>query len=132
LSHGVILHLWKITSDPYSNLGPTVLQGGEGGSGAVHWLILTILANPDQAVKAQEEIDRIIGNGRVPTWKDYDDLPYVRAFVKECLRFRPTSTPGIPHMMTEDVVVDGFLYPKEAAIWFNTCRFFLQRRRIGY
>ena len=38
--------------------------------------------------KAQQEIDRVC-QGRLPEFTDYDALPYVRAILKEILRWNP-------------------------------------------
>jgi len=35
----------------------------------------------------QEEIDRVVGSDRAPTWEDEKDLPYLRASIK--------GTPGL-------------------------------------
>ena len=37
--------------------------------------------------KAQEEINKVIGSDRLPTFADMADLPYVGACVKETLRY---------------------------------------------
>lgn len=36
---------------------------------------------------AQEEIDKVIGGGRLPTFEERDVLPYLTAIVKEILRY---------------------------------------------
>ncbi|KAG5222622.1 cytochrome P450 [Salix suchowensis] len=43
------------------------------------------------SAKAQEEIDRVVGRDRTPTFKDFDALMYIRAIVKETLRWRPVG-----------------------------------------
>jgi hypothetical protein len=40
---------------------------------------------PDTAMKAQKEIDEVIGSERLPTFDDRLHLPYVNAFVKEVM-----------------------------------------------
>jgi len=40
---------------------------------------------PDTAIKAQKEIDEVIGSERLPTFDDRLHLPYVNAFVKEVM-----------------------------------------------
>jgi len=44
--------------------------------------------------KAQAEIDRVVGRSRLPKFSDYDNLPYIRALVKEVLRWRPVAPAG--------------------------------------
>ena len=48
--------------------------------------ILAMLHYPDVYHKAQEEIDRVIGNRRLPEIADRDSLPYFEAIMKELYR----------------------------------------------
>ncbi len=53
---------------------------------------------PDVQRTAQEEIDRVIGIGRLPTFSDRENLPYIEAIVTEAWRWQPllrTSSMGI-------------------------------------
>jgi cytochrome P450 len=49
--------------------------------------------NPSVQKKAQADIDRVAPN-RLPTLDDYDSLPYIRAIVKEILRWGPVAPLG--------------------------------------
>ena len=42
---------------------------------------------PDCLKKAQAEIDRVVGNDRLPAFSDRESLPYIDALVKESLRW---------------------------------------------
>ena len=42
--------------------------------------------NPEVFKKAQEEIDRVIGNGRLVDYDDKASLPYFSAVLREVLR----------------------------------------------
>jgi cytochrome P450 len=46
---------------------------------------------PEVQRKAQEEIDKVIGNDRLPTMADQASLPYLGAVVKEVLRWNPVT-----------------------------------------
>jgi cytochrome P450 len=74
---------------------------------------------PEVQLKAQEEIDRIVGTKRLPNVEDRANLPYVDAIVKEVLRWHPVGPIGLPHMTTEDDIFDGYLIPKGALILAN-------------
>lgn len=37
--------------------------------------------------KAQAEVDRVIGVDTLPTFKHRDQLPYIDALIKECMRW---------------------------------------------
>ena len=49
--------------------------------------------NPSVQEKAQVDIDRVAPN-RLPTLDDYDSLPYIRAIIKEVLRWDPIAPIG--------------------------------------
>jgi cytochrome P450 len=50
--------------------------------------------NPDVMKRAQTELDSVVGRSRLPTFEDKEKLPYIRAIVKETLRWRPVGPLG--------------------------------------
>jgi hypothetical protein len=108
----------------YRNLGGTLLEGSDTSSGMLQTFILILTAYPEAQMRAQAEIDQIIGSQTPPTWSDLEDLPYVKAFMEEvsfkivsfswliipeCCRFRPVDPLLIPHAMSKDEYVCSFL-----------------------
>ena len=67
----------------YRNLGGTLLEGSDTSSGMLQTFILILTTYPEAQMKAQAEIDQIIGSQTPPTWSDLEDLPYVQAFMEE-------------------------------------------------
>ena len=66
-----------------------------------------------EAVKtAQRELDSVTGLNRLPTMDDLGDLPYVSAFIKELLRWRPLTPIGMPRASTEDDEYEGYHLPR--------------------
>jgi cytochrome P450 len=59
----------------------------------------------------QEELDRVCGD-RLPVAEDRPNLPFLRAVIRECLRWRPPVPTGIPHYLTEDDEYNGYHIPK--------------------
>lgn len=45
-----------------------------------------MLHNPGSARKAQDELDRVVGGDRMPTFDDEKMLPYLAALIKETMR----------------------------------------------
>jgi cytochrome P450 len=80
---------------------------------------LAMIVFPDVQRKAQEEIDRVVGPDRLPSFDDRDNLPYINAIVKEILRWHPVAPMGVPHVSTEDDLYDGYLIPKGALVLPN-------------
>ena len=56
--------------------------GSETTSQALNNIIVGLLSNPEVVEKAHEELDRVIGSDRTPTFNDEPKLPYIRAIVK--------------------------------------------------
>jgi cytochrome P450 len=86
--------------------------------------MLAMVLFPEAARTAQEEIDRIIGSNRLPTFEDESDLPYVRALVKEVLRWRPVNKFGMMHATSEDDWYGEFFIPKGTVAvlnWWYVC-----------
>ena len=78
-----------------------------------------MLHNPAASRKAQEELDRVVGRNRLPTFEDEPSLPYVGAFLKELNRWQPSVPLGVPHAVTEDDVYEDFYIPKGATVVGN-------------
>ncbi len=61
-----------------------LMDGGvETSASYIQNFILALVCYPACQAKAQAEIDGVIGGDRVPTLEDFDDLPYLRALIKE-------------------------------------------------
>ncbi|EXJ76362.1 uncharacterized protein A1O5_00870 [Cladophialophora psammophila CBS 110553] len=82
--------------------------------------VLAMCVFPGAQKKAQEEINRVVGDHRMPEWSDEASLPYVAALVSEVLRWRSvTILGGIPHSPIQDDDYRGYFIPKETAITGN-------------
>lgn len=53
---------------------------------ALGTFFLVMLLNPGVQKKAQDELDRVVGNDRLPAFEDESSLPYISAVVKEIMR----------------------------------------------
>ncbi|KAF7366793.1 Cytochrome P450 [Mycena sanguinolenta] len=70
--------------------------------------ILAMLHAPQVQKIAQEELDRVVGTDRLPTYANREELPYINAIVKESLRWELVIPLGVPHRAMEDDVSSGF------------------------
>ncbi|TBU32655.1 cytochrome P450 [Dichomitus squalens] len=68
---------------------------------------------------AHAEIEAVIGNDRLPTAEDRENLPYVNAVFLETLRWNNVAPLGIPHRLIEDDVHDGYYLPKGTTVITN-------------
>ncbi len=88
------------------------IGGSDTTSVAMSWWTLAMLAYPETQARAHAELDDVVGRSRMPTFADYPHLPYIRAMVKELLRWRPVGPLGVPHRTKEDDWYEGMFIPK--------------------
>src|SRR5579859_486449 len=82
--------------------GTMIEAGSETTSQALNNCIIGLLSNPEAIRLGQEELDRVIGSDRPPNYDDEESLPYIRAIIKEILRWRPVNKFGQNHLNIED------------------------------
>ncbi|KAI0046797.1 cytochrome P450 [Auriscalpium vulgare] len=93
--------------------------GAETTSGVLMWWTLAMAAHPDVQARAQQELDAVVGRGRLPSFTDLAHLPYIRAIVKEALRWRPVTPFSIPHRLMEDDWYEGMFLPRGTLVLPN-------------
>uniref|UniRef100_A0A0W0F7L8 Cytochrome P450 n=1 Tax=Moniliophthora roreri TaxID=221103 RepID=A0A0W0F7L8_MONRR len=80
---------------------------------------LAMARNIHSQKKAQQEIDAVVGRGRLPNLDDRDSLPYVEAVYQEVMRWYPPLPLGVPHMATTDDNYRGYYIPQGALVFAN-------------
>ncbi|KAK3354060.1 cytochrome P450 [Lasiosphaeria hispida] len=98
--------------------GSPFSAGVETSAGSISSFFLACARfGPQFIPRAQEELDRVVGPGRLPTFDDLPALEYVRAIASETLRWRPIAVlGGTPHASTADDVYKGMFIPKGSTI----------------
>ncbi|KAM5145946.1 cytochrome P450 2A5-like [Mantella aurantiaca] len=86
--------------------------GVETSSTTMYYSILILLKYPDVCAKVQEEIDRVIGRNRCPTFKDRNCMPYTEAVTHEMNRFIDLLPLGVPRKTARTVALNGYTIPK--------------------
>ncbi|KAL0565623.1 hypothetical protein V5O48_016400 [Marasmius crinis-equi] len=69
--------------------------------------------------RGQEEIDSVVGSGRLPDFEDRENLPYVNALIAETMRWNPVVPLALVHRATQDDVYDGYFIPAGSTIVAN-------------
>ncbi|KAK6537207.1 hypothetical protein TWF694_011404 [Orbilia ellipsospora] len=111
--------------DLIKNSAASMYGGGADTTvAALGFFFLAMTLFPEVQVKAREEIDRVIGGDRLPTFEDRASLPYVEAVVKETLRWIPIAPLCVPHTSNEEDEFRGYRIPKGAIVvpslaWFS-------------
>jgi cytochrome P450 len=106
------IHKWSASS--------MYLGGADTTVSSLMTFFLAMMMFPDVQKKAQEELDRVIGGGRLPTSADKGTLPYIDAIVKETHRWHPVLPMGLPHSTTQDDVINGYRIPEGSILLPNT------------
>lgn len=96
-----------------------------------------MVLHPEVAKKAQAELDRVVGQNRLPDFSDKAALSYITAIMKECLRWNPVSPlreslfpyllyantkvtfSAVAHRLTEDDVYKGMFMPAGSVVLGN-------------
>ncbi|KAJ7737690.1 cytochrome P450 [Mycena metata] len=93
--------------------------GADTTSSVLGWFLFVMLSFPEVQRRAQTELDAVVGRSRMPTFADYNSLPYIRALIKEILRWAPVGPIGLPHQLVEDDYYDGHFIPKGSIVIAN-------------
>jgi len=80
---------------------------------------LAMVLNPEVLKKAQGELDRVVGKGRLPEFSDRDNLPYTDAVVKEVLRWNPPLPISVPRRATQDDIYREYFIPAGTTVIEN-------------
>ncbi|KAF5867860.1 putative cytochrome p450 protein [Botrytis fragariae] len=105
------------TSGAYIS-GSFLQAGSETTSAVLLGFVQAMVIFPEVSKKAQAELDAVCKD-RLPELEDMQNLPYIRACVKESLRWMPTDILGVPHSLSRDDYYNGYKIPKNAEIIFN-------------
>nr|BAL05143.1 cytochrome P450 [Phanerodontia chrysosporium] len=85
---------------------------------ALSWFFLSMALHPEVQAKAQAEIDKVVGNERLPRFEDKESLPYVSAVMQEVFRWHPV-VPMIPHALSKDDEYRGYFIPAKTSLIGN-------------
>lgn len=67
------------------------------------WTIAILCHYPEVQERVSAEIDAFVErNGRLPLFTERLELQFCISVMKECMRFKPITTFGIPHYVNED------------------------------
>ena len=64
-----------------------------------------MVLNPDVQRCAQEEVDRVVGNDRLPVVSDLDKLQYLNAVLKEVMRWHTVACIGTSRLFFAGIVI---------------------------
>lgn len=109
-----------MSDDEGARLIGTMYGAGVGTTAAALMsFTLAMVHSPLWMQRMQVEVDKVVGSTRLPDFSDMDDLPTVRAIVKETLRWRPVTAGGIPHKLIKNDIYENMFFPAGTNVHFN-------------
>ncbi|KAK7024506.1 hypothetical protein VNI00_016259 [Paramarasmius palmivorus] len=85
----------------------------EAGTDTIYTGLLSFIL---AMLKAQQELDRVVGSGRLPDFADKDALPYCTAIMYEVMRWQPIGPVGVIHYIHVEDEYRGYHIPKDSTV----------------
>ncbi|NWU95821.1 CP2J2 protein, partial [Upupa epops] len=96
-----------------------IFAGTETTSTTIRWALLYMAVYPEIQARVQAEIDAVIGQARMPTLEDRNNMPYTNAVVHEVQRKGNVIPFNVPRMTMKDTILDGYCVPKGTIMLAN-------------
>uniref|UniRef100_A0A1J3CN87 3,9-dihydroxypterocarpan 6A-monooxygenase n=1 Tax=Noccaea caerulescens TaxID=107243 RepID=A0A1J3CN87_NOCCA len=109
----------KLTRENIKAFIMNIYGGGTDTSATtVEWALAEMINHPEIMKKAEQEIEKVVGNKRLVEESDLCNLSYIQAVVKETLRLHPGG-PIFVRESNEECAVAGFRIPAKTRVIFN-------------
>ncbi|KAJ6708770.1 CYTOCHROME P450 71B11-RELATED [Salix koriyanagi] len=95
------------------------LAGTETSAVTMIWAMAFLMKNPKAMRKAQEEVRNLFGNKGFVDEDDVQQLPYLKAVVKETMRLQPTVPLLLPRETTKECSIGGYEIPTKTLVYVN-------------
>ncbi|VFQ92048.1 unnamed protein product [Cuscuta campestris] len=95
------------------------VAGTDTSSNTIEWAMSELLKNPDTMAKAQSELRKVIGKGKLVHETDITRLPYLQCVMKETLRLHPPVPFLIPRKVDQNLTLSGHTILKDSQILVN-------------
>eukprot|EP00253_Pinus_taeda_P025080 PITA_25080 len=96
-----------------------LLAGSDTSQTIIEWAMSEALRNPSVLKKLQDELERVVGLGRMVRESDLPRLVYLQAVVKETLRLYPQGPILFRHLSSEPCNVLGYEIPQNTQVLVN-------------
>ncbi|KAI0264166.1 cytochrome P450 [Gloeopeniophorella convolvens] len=101
-------------------LGSLFIAGADTTVSSLTALFLALALHPEVQRLAQDQIDSVVGNDRLPNYHDRPQLPHGHGIVfSESPILNRDLFSGVPHRATRDDVYKGYLIPKGCIVIAN-------------
>lgn len=109
-----------LTDDEMVSLCSEFLNAGtDTTSTALQWIMAELVRHPEIQKKLVEEVESVVGReANEVSEEELAAMPYLKAVVKEGLRRHPPGHFVLPHAVTEELEIGGYVIPKGASVNF--------------
>ncbi|XP_065338913.1 methyl farnesoate epoxidase-like [Cloeon dipterum] len=95
------------------------MAGSETTSTTLGFLFEKFLIYQKMQSRVQNDIDAVVGRGRLPNLSDRTQLPYLEAIIMETQRLISIAPITVPHRATKDVEIYGHVVPKDTTVLYS-------------
>jgi len=81
------------------------MAGDDTTATTLRWILANLANNPDVRTRLQEEVDAVVGPGRLPSLADESSMPYTQAVILETMRRHTLLPLSVFHATTCDTQV---------------------------
>ncbi|KLO09746.1 cytochrome P450 [Schizopora paradoxa] len=99
-----------------STSGIMYIAGADTLTSTLMTFVLAMTLFPETQKRAQDELDNVVDDGRLPKLSDRPRLPYCEALLKEVIRWQPTLPMGIAHATKTDDIYAGYRIPAKTPV----------------
>ncbi|KAG2116255.1 cytochrome P450 [Suillus cothurnatus] len=98
----------------------SIYEAGNDTTNGVMLIFMHAMACfPEVQTRMREEIYRVVGTDRLPSFVDRERLPYINAAIKEVYRWHPNTPLGVPRKLQDGDIYRGYYIPKGTIIMPN-------------
>ncbi|KAM3376339.1 6,7,8-trihydroxycoumarin synthase [Capsicum galapagoense] len=111
----------ELTLDNIKGILMNVFIGGtETSATLVVWTMTALIKNPKIMKKVQEEIRKSIGNKGIVNEDDVQNMPYLKAVIKEAFRLYPPLPILLPRETMHKSILEGYEIQPKTIIYVNS------------
>ncbi|KAK7092781.1 cytochrome P450 2J4-like [Littorina saxatilis] len=93
--------------------------GTETTATTLSWILLYFAAYPEVQTRCQQDIDKVVGQGRSATMDDRKNLPYIEAVITEIFRVVNIAPVAVPHVAVKEGKIRQYTVPAETIVIGN-------------
>ncbi|XP_068709768.1 25-hydroxyvitamin D-1 alpha hydroxylase, mitochondrial-like [Montipora foliosa] len=106
-----LLSSGKITKDDFlASVIDVLFAGVDTTSNTMQWMLYMMAKNPEKQEVLRQEVLSVLGNETIATPTTLEEMPYIKAWVRETLRLYPVSS-ALFRILPKDMMIRDFHIP---------------------